>query len=719
MPGVCPNNWVHMQGSCYKYFSKALNWNAAKSACEKLGSKLVVINSQAEQQALGSKITSGQSTWIGLYTNPKDKSRWLWVDGTRPTYTHWSTGEPNGLHEECAEMYTKKYGWRWNDDRSSSCQKLSLRSGVRVSPSNCLSSNQKYGSTCSFSCARGYRLSGPSSSKCGLDGAWSAKVNTVICNGVCPNNWVHMQGSCYKFSYKALNWNAAKSACETLGSKLVVINSQAEQRAIISKITGSQLTWIGLHRDPKDKSRWLWVDGTRPTYTNWNPREPSSVGEECGHLWPNYGWKWNDWTCTNSLPYVCETPIGVCPNNWVHMQGSCYKYFSKALNWNAAKSACEKLGSKLVVINSQAEQQALGSKITSGQSTWIGLYTNPKDKSRWLWVDGTRPTYTHWSTGEPNGLHEECAEMYTKKYGWRWNDDRCTTANPYICEIPLGVCPNNWVHMQGSCYKFSYKALNWNAAKSACETLGSKLVVINSQAEQRAIISKITGSQLNLDGLHRDPKDKSRWLWVDGTRPTYTNWNPREPSSVGEECGHLWPNYGWKWNDWTCTNSLPYVCETPIGVCPNNWVHMQGSCYKFISQAVNWNAAKSACETLGSKLVVINSQAEQQAISSKLPDAQQRTWIGLYRDPKDKSRWLWVDGTRPTYTYWNTREPSSLREECGEMYPKRSGRKWNDVTCTASFPYICETPGGTALMIFKKSRDKPAGYAVVASGDPK
>ena len=26
---------------------------------------------------------------------------------------------------------------------------------------------------------------------------------------------------------------------------------------------------------------------------------------------------------------------------------------------------------------------------------------------------------------------------------------------------------------------------------------------------------------------------------------------------------------------------------------------------------------------------------------------------------------------------------------------------------------------GTALMIFKKSRDKPAGYAVLASGDPK
>ncbi|KAJ7381613.1 hypothetical protein OS493_040151 [Desmophyllum pertusum] len=264
-------------------------------------------------------------------------------------------------------------------------------------------------------------------------------VNLLSFNvlGVCPNNWIHMQGSCYKFSYKALNWNAAKSACETLGSKLVVINSQAEQRAIISKITGSQLTWIGLHRDPKDKSRWLWVDGTRPTYTNWNPREPSSVGEECGHLWPNYGWKWNDWTCTNSLPYVCETPIGVCPNNWLHMQGSCYKFISQAVNWNAAKSACETLGSKLVVINSQAELQALASKITGGQTTWIGFYRDPKDKSRWLWVDGSRSTYTHWRSKEPNNVREECAEMYSKRYGWEWNDGSCSNSRPYFCEILL------------------------------------------------------------------------------------------------------------------------------------------------------------------------------------------------------------------------------------------------------------------------------------------
>ena len=60
------------------------------------------------------------------------------------------------------------------------------------------------------------------------------------------------------------------------------------------------------------------------------------------------------------------------------------------------------------------------------------MHRDPKDKSRWLWVDGSRPTYTHWHKGEPNGLHEECAEMYPKP--WKWNDAPCRYTYRYVCE---------------------------------------------------------------------------------------------------------------------------------------------------------------------------------------------------------------------------------------------------------------------------------------------
>ena len=121
---------------------------------------------------------------------------------------------------------------------------------------------------------------------------------------------------------------------------------------------------------------------------------------------------------------------------------------------------------------------------------------------------------------------------------------------------------------------------------------------------------------------------------------------------------------------------------------------MQGSCYKFFSTKLTWTAAKAACEKLGSKLVSINSQAEQQAVTAKIT---QNTWIGLYRDPRDNSRFLWVDGSRLTYSNWDAKEPNNFRgarEDCTETYPKGGGGSaWNDLPCSYNYPYVCETSG--------------------------
>ena len=144
--------------------------------------------------------------------------------------------------------------------------------------------------------------------------------------------------------------------------------------------------------------------------------------------------------CATGIFYVILF-VGVCPNNWIHLQGSCYKISSRTLNWNAAKSACKALGSNLVMVKSQAEQQALASKIS--QSIWMGLYRDPKDTSRWLWVDGTRVTYTNWYQGEPNNrVSEQCGMMWSADYAWHWNDGGCSYALYYVCET-TGRSKNN------------------------------------------------------------------------------------------------------------------------------------------------------------------------------------------------------------------------------------------------------------------------------------
>ena len=85
-----------------------------------------------------------------------------------------------------------------------------------------------------------------------------------------------------------------------------MLNSQDEHQFVVTKV--AQNTWIGLHRDPGDKSRWLWVDGSYAIYNNWGVGEPNDSGgtEDCVELFRPPQWKWNDINCDSRLSYICE-----------------------------------------------------------------------------------------------------------------------------------------------------------------------------------------------------------------------------------------------------------------------------------------------------------------------------------------------------------------------------------------------------------------------------
>ena len=124
--------------------------------------------------------------------------------------------------------------------------------------------------------------------------------------------------------------------------------------------------------------------------------------------------------------------LGICPKNWFKLNNeSCYHIFNKRLNWEAAKSACEELGSTLVMVKSQAEQEAVSPRIIS-ERVWIGMHRH-NGTSPWFWVDGTQVTYTNWGLGEPNYLDKELCVMIRHK--WKWHNQRCTFAYPYVCEV--------------------------------------------------------------------------------------------------------------------------------------------------------------------------------------------------------------------------------------------------------------------------------------------
>ena len=92
--------------------------------------------------------------------------------------------------------------------------------------------------------------------------------------------------------------------------------------------------------------------------------------------------------------------------------------------------------------------------------------------------------------------------------------------------------------------------------------------------------------------------------------------------------------------------------------------------------------------------MVLNTEAEQEALTTQVA---RNTWIGLHRDPWNKSRWLWVDGSSVDYANWYKTEPNNVggKEDCVEMYPASRARagKWNDLTCSHNRYYVCEISG--------------------------
>ena len=52
------------------------------------------------------------------------------------------------------------------------------------------------------------------------------------------------------------------------------------------------------------------------------------------------------------------------------------------------------------------------------------------------------------------------------------------------------------------------------------------------------------------------------WRWSDGFEWKFTNWNKGEPNDGGggEDCVSL-NSKDQKWNDISCTKSLPFICE--------------------------------------------------------------------------------------------------------------------------------------------------------------
>ncbi|XP_059210528.1 ladderlectin-like, partial [Centropristis striata] len=125
-----------------------------------------------------------------------------------------------------------------------------------------------------------------------------------------------------------------------------------------------------------------------------------------------------------------------CPGGWRKINGRCFLYVPRALNWAQAERNCQSLGANLASVyraEEDHELQRMIRDVTHGHPrTWIGG-SDAEMTGVWLWSDGTPFRFSYWCSGEPNNQgNEHCVEMNVGDNKC-WNDLKCDTNRPSVC----------------------------------------------------------------------------------------------------------------------------------------------------------------------------------------------------------------------------------------------------------------------------------------------
>ncbi|XP_077327145.1 uncharacterized protein LOC143961939 [Lithobates pipiens] len=123
--------------------------------------------------------------------------------------------------------------------------------------------------------------------------------------------------------------------------------------------------------------------------------------------------------------------------------------------------------------------------------------------------------------------------------------------------------------------------------------------------------------------------------------------------------------------------------------CPSGWQLIQSNCYYFQANGETWERSRVECEKLNGDILILKDKAE---LDSLLPTiAYGRYWIGLRRDNNNIHNWLWADGSRLTFSAWNTGEPNNdhKKEHCAEILG--GPKSMNDRDCEDKIGYICKS----------------------------
>ena len=117
---------------------------------------------------------------------------------------------------------------------------------------------------------------------------------------------------------------------------------------------------------------------------------------------------------------------------------------------------------------------------------------------------------------------------------------------------------------------------------------------------------------------------------------------------------------------------------------------------------LDWESAKSYCESQGGYLASITSQEENDFLFNYVSQNGIGDAYFGFTDAEQEREWKWVNGEAADYTAWADGEPSGQTEENYAMFHGSSA--WNDGSGERNY-YICEWDKGTTGLDFKLGLD--------------
>ena len=256
--------------------------------------------------------------------------------------------------------------------------------------------------------------------------------------------------------------------------------------------------------------------------------------------------------------------------------------------------------------------------------------------------------------------------------------------------------------IRGSSYYTVVDGPTWSEAQSKAESLGGNLVSFSSKEEETFVINyaeSISREAWWWMGMEYDPSISSM-KWINGEEYGYENWYESSGVKYPEASINL---KHYKYTEFTADPGRNWAGATPSdgqwaialptsrrkGVAEIPFKQRGDSIYVIVEGAT-WEQAEANAVELGGNLVTINSQAENDflstevrkliidlygikygsgALSDSTEEWRYNPMIG-YSDSRIEGDWKWSSGQSSKFSNWHPGEPNSRlgNEDYGVMY---------------------------------------------------